>query len=66
MDSGMLLAGLLLSTCLLLWGLWMVLLKLKAKLRYPPVESGWIPWLGCAVAFGKAPLLFIQQTKEKV
>ncbi|XP_064397824.1 24-hydroxycholesterol 7-alpha-hydroxylase-like [Halichondria panicea] len=66
MDSGMLLAGLLLSTCLLLWGLWMVLLKLKAKLRYPPVESGWIPWLGCAVAFGKAPLLFIQQTKEKL
>ena len=34
--------------------------------KLPPVEGGWIPWLGCALAFGKEPLWFIKKTQEKV
>lgn len=33
---------------------------------HPPVEGGWVPWLGCAVAFGKEPLWYIKKTHEKV
>lgn len=32
----------------------------------PPVRSGWLPWVGCAIPFGKEPLYFIQRTKEEV
>ena len=32
----------------------------------PPVQGGHIPWLGCAVSFGKEPLHFIQRTHKKV
>lgn len=32
----------------------------------PPERSGWLPWLGCAVDFGKAPLFFIQKTRKEV
>lgn len=34
--------------------------------KLPPVESGWVPWLGCAVTFGKEPLWFIKKTNDKV
>ncbi|CAI8057545.1 24-hydroxycholesterol 7-alpha-hydroxylase, partial [Geodia barretti] len=39
-------------------------LRRASELRFPPERSGWIPWLGCAVPFGKAPLHFIQETRE--
>ena len=45
------------------------LLKLRARgsrLRLPPERTGWIPWLGCALDFGRAPLHFIQKTREAV
>lgn len=34
--------------------------------KLPPVEGGWVPWVGCAVAFGKEPLWYIKKTHEKV
>ena len=35
------------------------------NVKYPPVIKGWIPWLGCAIDFGKAPLEFIKESCEK-
>ncbi|XP_078617889.1 24-hydroxycholesterol 7-alpha-hydroxylase-like [Branchiostoma floridae x Branchiostoma japonicum] len=32
----------------------------------PPCMDGWIPWFGCAIDFGKAPLDFIEETKRKL
>lgn len=34
--------------------------------KLPPVRSGWLPWLGCALEFGKEPLNFIKRTKDEV
>ena len=34
--------------------------------KVPPVEGGWIPWLGCALTFGKEPLWFIKKAHKKV
>ena len=34
------------------------------NVKYPPVIKGWIPWLGCAIDFGKAPLHFIKNKKS--
>ena len=34
--------------------------------KLPPVEGGWVPWVGCAIAFGKEPLWFIRRAHEKV
>ena len=31
----------------------------------PPRKAGWIPWLGVALEFGKAPLWYIQKTREE-
>lgn len=28
----------------------------RGKSRNPPVETGWVPWLGVGVAFGKNPV----------
>ena len=49
--------------------LYLLVRLLKGRWRrqnLPPERSGWIPWLGCALDFGKAPLFFIQETREKV
>ena len=32
----------------------------------PPCRSGWIPWLGAAIPFGKAPLHYIESCKNEV
>ena len=32
----------------------------------PPCIKGWIPWFGAAFEFGKAPLTFISQARDKV
>ncbi|XP_071113584.1 24-hydroxycholesterol 7-alpha-hydroxylase-like isoform X1 [Haliotis cracherodii] len=34
--------------------------------KQPPVYQGWMPWLGCALEFGRAPLTFIQQKHEEL
>lgn len=38
----------------------------KEKLNTPPCIRGWIPWFGAAFEFGKAPLDFISQARDKV
>lgn len=38
----------------------------RRRQNLPPERSGWLPWLGCAVAFGKAPLFFIQKMRREV
>ncbi|XP_070567755.1 24-hydroxycholesterol 7-alpha-hydroxylase-like [Ptychodera flava] len=42
---------------------WHLLRRKQSDL--PPAISGWIPWLGCAIELGKAPLDFIKQCKTK-
>ena len=32
------------------------------NVQYPPLIKGWVPWLGCAIDFGKAPLNFIRES----
>ena len=34
--------------------------------KFPPIRSGWLPWIGCALEFGKEPLNFIKRTKDEV
>ncbi|XP_059166238.1 24-hydroxycholesterol 7-alpha-hydroxylase-like [Physella acuta] len=38
----------------------------RKGIKLPPVYGGWIPWLGCAVEFGKRPLDFIEQMRKKL
>ncbi|XP_025078738.1 24-hydroxycholesterol 7-alpha-hydroxylase-like isoform X1 [Pomacea canaliculata] len=40
--------------------------KSQGNSRIPPLYSGWIPWLGCAVDFGRAPLYFIDEKRRKL
>ncbi|BFZ25087.1 hypothetical protein BsWGS_28125 [Bradybaena similaris] len=42
--------------------------KLRSKnvKEQPPLYSGWIPWLGCAVEFGKSPLMFIEAKRQEM
>ena len=46
----------------------LLLLKWKSQKfkRLPPVKSGPIPWLGCALQFGKAPLHVIRSAHQEV
>ncbi|XP_076445401.1 24-hydroxycholesterol 7-alpha-hydroxylase-like [Babylonia areolata] len=32
----------------------------------PPLCAGWLPWIGCAVEFGKAPVHFIEQKRKEM
>jgi len=34
--------------------------------KLPPIRTGWLPWLGCALEFGKEPLHFIKRTRDEV
>ena len=38
----------------------------KHQKRMHPPSYGWIPYIGCAVAFGKSPLHFINWATQKV
>ena len=63
------------SVELLQAGCWLVVLLViaflsidflgKKNIKYPPLIKGWIPWLGCAIDFGKAPLNFIKESWQK-
>ena len=62
---------LLLGALLLLSYLWWRLSRgpgasLWSGARSPPVQGGWLPWVGCAVDFGREPLWYIKKTQEKV
>ncbi|XP_043820577.1 24-hydroxycholesterol 7-alpha-hydroxylase isoform X2 [Dromiciops gliroides] len=37
----------------------------QRNLHRPPCISGWIPWIGAGLKFGKAPLEFIEQARIK-
>ncbi|XP_041351276.1 24-hydroxycholesterol 7-alpha-hydroxylase-like [Gigantopelta aegis] len=43
-----------------------LLIKRKKHTNYPPLYSGWIPWLGCALEFGRAPVLFIEAKRKEL
>ncbi|ELU17287.1 hypothetical protein CAPTEDRAFT_220158 [Capitella teleta] len=32
----------------------------------PPMLSGWVPWIGCALQMGQQPLNFIQNARQKL
>jgi 24-hydroxycholesterol 7alpha-hydroxylase len=53
--------------------LFLVVLAISAHLLFagndpnaPPCIKGWIPWFGVAFEFGKSPLTFIAQARDKV
>ena len=58
------LVNFLVLTCIILIS-FVYLLSRKAN-KYPPICKGWIPWLGCAIEFGKQPLDFIEQKRKEV
>ena len=41
-------------------------LKTREKFHSPPLQSGFIPWFGVAVEFGKEPLHYVEKTRQKV
>ena len=53
-----------LMSCVLLLSLLYLLSRRSTK--YPPICKGWIPWLGCAIEFGKRPLDFIDHKRKQV
>ena len=40
--------------------------RLSFAAKVPPVQGGWLPWVGCALQFGKEPLWYIKKTHDKV
>ena len=60
--AAVVIGGLALLTTLL----WLVRSNSIHRTRLPPVKGGWMPWVGCAIPFGKEPLLFIEQTRKEV
>lgn len=36
------------------------------KSNMPPSKTGWIPWVGVAIEFGKEPLNYIEKTRREV
>lgn len=44
----------------------MVACRCSKGVQLPPTRSGWIPWLGAAVGFGKAPLHYIETCRQEV
>lgn len=44
----------------------LIYFKRRSDRQLPPYFGGWIPWLGCAVNFGKQPLEFIRQKSQQV
>ena len=61
--AAVVIGGLALLTALL----WLVRSNsIHRRTRLPPVKGGWMPWVGCAIPFGKEPLLFIEQTRKEV
>lgn len=48
----------------LVW--WLLQGRGNSRGRLPPRKSGWLPWLGVAIEFGKAPLHYIYQAHKEV
>ncbi|KAF5889293.1 cholesterol 7-alpha-monooxygenase-like, partial [Clarias magur] len=45
--------------------LWLVLGIRRRQPGEPPVENGWIPYMGCALQFGANPLEFLRSRQKK-
>ncbi|XP_069777538.1 cytochrome P450 7A1-like [Narcine bancroftii] len=55
----------LIASCLAALSLvWFLLLR-RRKEGEPPVENGWIPYVGCALEFGSNPLKFLKTHQKK-
>ncbi|XP_069478437.1 cytochrome P450 7A1 [Ambystoma mexicanum] len=60
-------------TISLIWGLvvalccclWLILGTRRRRPEEPPVENGFIPYLGCALQFGANPLEFLRARRKK-
>ncbi|XP_003793722.1 cholesterol 7-alpha-monooxygenase [Otolemur garnettii] len=60
-------------TMSLIWGivvavcccLWLILGIRRRRKGEPPLENGWIPYLGCALRFGANPLEFLRTNQRK-
>ncbi|XP_072110789.1 cytochrome P450 7A1-like [Mobula birostris] len=59
-DVGVLIASILAALSLV----WFLLLRRRRE-GEPPVENGWIPYLGCALPFSANPLKFLQTYQKK-
>ncbi|XP_078072328.1 cytochrome P450 7A1-like [Mustelus asterias] len=46
-------------------GLFLLLRIRRRQEGEPPVENGWIPYIGCALEFGADPLKFLQTRQKK-
>jgi len=55
----------LLFTCLVAITVYIVVKIFKQHCR-PPCIGYWLPWIGCALEFGKEPLYFIERARRKV
>ncbi|XP_066107997.1 24-hydroxycholesterol 7-alpha-hydroxylase isoform X2 [Saccopteryx bilineata] len=53
------------SVIIILGGVALLSLLQWKNLRGPPCIRGWIPWIGAAFEFGKAPLEFIEKARIK-
>ncbi len=47
-------------------GLYACYKYIQSRSSNRPPQEGWLPFIGCAVEFGKAPLLFIKRCIDKV
>ena len=47
-------------------GLYACYKYIRSRSSNRPPQEGWLPFIGCAVQFGKAPLLFIKRCIDKV
>jgi len=55
------------GTCLLLASIQWLRVQWAAATGRPPLVTGWIPWIGAAIAMGSAkPALFLRRCQEKV
>lgn len=50
----------------LLAGVALLVVLRRRGSRRPPCATGWIPWVGAGLRFGKAPLEFIEQARARV
>lgn len=46
--------------------IWYCLLYNAKERGAPPAKEGWLPWLGVAIQFGKAPLDYIEESHIQV
>jgi len=56
----------LLLACVAVITVAIICIEIFKQKSQPPCLGYWIPWIGCAVEFGKEPLYFIERARRKV